>query len=150
MGAQENHYGTTSSQHDNRIEELLKGSEYHTVKHERECILRSFHDSDSEKKTADQHYQPQQQHRNLPKLPPLPKPLAISKDVMKLNLLRTAFDHLSKLDFTSEPDYNLIQKCILDFRRFQPHDVSEEDSRIPPIQWNQLIHQQQHQHNGQA
>ena len=46
---------------------------------------------------------------------PLPEPLAMSKDVHKVNLLRKAFQHLAGLQFHEFPDYELIQSCIKGF-----------------------------------
>jgi hypothetical protein len=49
----------------------------------------------------------------LPQNPP--KPLDMSKDKIKIDLLRRAFRHVANLQFWDQPDYKLIQRCIRGF-----------------------------------
>ena len=63
----------------------------------------------------------------------LPQPLAMADDEKKIDLLRTAFDHLRKLEFWQIPDYDLIRKCLEGFL-----DVQIEDPTVEPINWELL------------
>jgi len=79
---------------DDETEWLLQGDEYHLAK---------YREKERQEKTS-----------NTPSRD-LPQPLALSRDSRKVGLLRTAFDHLSKLNFWDLPDYDLIENCIRGF-----------------------------------
>jgi serine/threonine protein kinase len=61
---------------------------------------------------------------------PLPEPLKMSQDKKKVDLLRTAFQHLAKLQFWEQPDYDLIGRSIRGFL-----ETPDEDPAIQPIDW---------------
>jgi len=105
-----------------RIEELLKGAEYHLSKHRRDVIISAA------KKAGDA----PPSEENLPKLSPT---LAMMSDENKCNALRDIFDHLSKLQFADRPDYDLIEKCL---GQFLDDKSNEKDEYIPPpVHWKQ-------------
>jgi serine/threonine protein kinase len=82
-------------------------------------------------------------------LPPgFPKALDMSKDKVKIQLLRRAFQHVANLHFWDTPDYALIQRCIRGFLDEEgavgePDDIeidwseateSEKKSKFSPTQ----------------
>lgn len=69
------------------------------------------------------------------KIPPLPEPLAMSKDGRKVELLRKAFKHLSRLRFHEMPDYELVRECITGF--LPEKNEKPTDPFIRPIRWVQ-------------
>ena len=98
---------------DDHTEDLLKGDVYHVAvynhreKYGKEVAL-------------------------LPELSKQFKPLEISKDDQKVELLRKAFRHLAALEFYDVPDYDLIQECIRDFLK---GPAPQEDLTIKPVSW---------------
>jgi serine/threonine protein kinase len=98
-----------------QTEKLLMGDEYHVAKYK----------FDMAKKKGDE------------ELPPVPEPLKMSKDPEKIELLRTAFDHVAKLSFSDEPDYAIIQECM---HGFLDSPIDEADS-LPALDW-QLVSSQ--------
>jgi len=112
------------------IEELLKGAEYHKSNHR---LQKAKHDLAS---------RPPSEH----KLPPLAEPLAMSKDVNKIQALTNAFVHLAALDYTDSPDYDLIEQALNQFQQppSSPNSAyygksgnSVVDNDIPCINWQQ-------------
>lgn len=95
---------------EDHIEDLLKGSAHHLGKQ------RNMQDGKT----------------------PVPPPLALSQDEKRVNCLRRAFQHVSKLTFQDKPDYALIEECLRGFlpTLTDPPAVQEEDSQLPPIDWN--------------
>ena len=69
---------------------------------------------------------------------PIPPPLALSCDKRRVNCLRKAFQHVSKLSFHDEPDYRYIDHCLKGFLPSSSDStaVKNEDACIPPIDWN--------------
>jgi len=63
-------------------------------------------------------------------------PLKLSADEHKVQLLRTAYQHVSRLQFHDEPDYDLIETCLRGLTKHYNPDLQEEDDQIPPIDWN--------------
>eukprot|EP00977_Amphora_coffeiformis_P013982 scaffold3821_cov173-Amphora_coffeaeformis.AAC.21 len=61
----------------------------------------------------------------------LPEPLAMSRDVAKVEHLRVAFRHVSSLNFWDTPDYALVQKCI---KGFLDDESTHPDVKM--INWN--------------
>jgi serine/threonine protein kinase len=59
------------------------------------------------------------------RLHPVPEPLALSKDTLKVDALRKAFGHLAALNFLDKPDYALIRQCI--------HTFLDDESTHPPV-----------------
>lgn len=82
------------------IEELLKGGEYY------KCKYRRYR----EKKRVER-----DGPSSVPKFTSLPEPLAMSKDKVKIQALIDAFNHLAGLNYTDEPDYDLIERCLNQF-----------------------------------
>lgn len=68
----------------------------------------------------------------------VPPPLAMSADGRRVEHLRKAFQHVSKLSFQDEPDYAFIQKCLYGFlpSKDDPQNVRDEDAQLPEIDWN--------------
>ena len=100
-----------------QTEQLLKGNEYHVALHEK---TRGDIDAPPPPSNGDQESS-------------LPTPLAMSRDKRKVQLLRTAFDHLGKLSYFDMPDYALLQSCIKGFL----DDLVEEPS-VAFIDWRLL------------
>lgn len=108
------------------VDELLKGHEYHLSKH--------------------------RQRTKGNKLSPLARPLAMSKDNDKVQALTEAFNHLAKLGYPDEPDYDLIKRCLSQFLKSSSSDDKyygnnpsdnndEQDDSIPPLNWQQPTRQ---------
>lgn len=110
-----------------RVEEMLKGVDYHTSTYERQMIERKQKENNNSNKPY-----------NKP-LPPIAPTLEMSKDKTKVNALRKAFNHLAELKYADEPDYNLIKECLKEFSqdKIQPKGVKTEDMALYPINWNQ-------------
>ncbi len=106
---------------DDRIEELLKGVDYHLGKYE---IEKNKHLVDGE-----------QRKEHIMKL----KALAMSKDAKKIEALRDAFNHLAKLEYFDEPDYDHIHSCLMAFGNCEDDspDVKGEDDSLVPLYWKQ-------------
>jgi serine/threonine protein kinase len=107
-----------------RIEELLKGADFHLTKHKRDTTVNKQKEENNNN------------NNNLPRIAPS---LAMARDEIKINALRNAFDHLAQLKYEDEPNYKLIQDCLKEFTRTDSiqEDVQREDSQIPAINWNQ-------------
>ena len=112
-----------------RVEELLKGADYHTSKYEKEMSLKK--QSTTKNKSS---------KNDVPIVPPL----GLSQDQVKINALRNAFNHLAELSFFDEPNYSLIEKCIREFLRDgdESEIVKQENLIIPEINWKQPTSQE--------
>ncbi len=120
-----------------KIEEFLKGAEYHLSKHRRDMILAKA------KKNGDEPPPDSE-------LPPLAPPLAMMHDQNKIDALRKAFNHVSKLEFQDKPDYDFIGRCMDRFLENSPLGAissavdtctsspdNKKDKTIPAINWKQ-------------
>jgi len=132
------------------IDELLKGAEYHLSKYKQDISLT--------KNAAKQQKEgggggggkspPLSSSSSSSQLSTLPTPLAMSKDINKINALRKAFTHISSLQFTDEPDYNLIQSCIKEFVNSSTTSTSTTTTNYNSSEKNKdneqqiIIHQQ--------
>ena len=90
------------------IEWLLYGAEFHNAKYRRDM-----------------------KSQDVNSLPPLPEPLALSKNIHYINCLRKAFRHVASLGFVEMPDYDLIDECLRGFLR----DKVDTDDNVPSIDW---------------
>ena len=95
------------------MELMLYGHEYHIAKYKRDL------------KT-----QQQGGATDIDSLPPLPEPLAISKDEHCLSCLRKAFRHLATLGFVEMPDYHLIGECFQGFLQYK-----DKKEAVSSIDW---------------
>jgi len=113
----------TSKTSSERVEELLKGVDHHLNNFER--IKK-------------------QKQNNIKDMPQIIAPLSMSKDHVKINALRKAFQHLSKLQFADRPDYDLIRDCLREFTvvDHETRGVRTEDNLVPPIDWKQPTQQE--------
>lgn len=92
---------------------LLYGAEYHTARYRRDVKARAGADPAS--------------------LPPLPEPLALSRNDDCIDCLRSAFRHVKGLGFVEMPDYKLIEVCLRQFAREAKTTIREI---VRPINWN--------------
>lgn len=92
--------------------QMLMGEDYHVSKYKRDMAAKT--------KGAE--------------LPELAKPLALSKDEKKVKLLTEAFEHVASLQYSDEPDYELIQRCLHGFLE----DPVEGDPPVDDIKWDTL------------
>ena len=104
-----------------RIEELLKGVDYHLGKYEIE-------------KNKDR-FDEEQMRNNMSKL----KASAMSEDEHKVRALRKAFDHLAQLHYFDEPDYELIKSCLIEFSTSDgaSDDAKVENDNLLSLYWKQ-------------
>ena len=102
---------------------LLMGDDYHVAmyKHKQREANKTAADGTTAATTS-----PMPQH--------VPKPLDMSKDKTKIDLLRRAFQHVANLQFWDRPDYKLIQRCIRGFLD-EEGAVGEEDD--VEIEWKE-------------
>ena len=92
---------------------LLYGAEYHTARYRRDVKARAGVDPAS--------------------LPPLPEPLALSRNDDCIDCLRRAFRHVRSLGFVEMPDYALVEGCLRQFAREAKTTIREI---VRPINWN--------------
>ena len=92
---------------------LLYGVEYHTAKYRRDVKVRAGADPGL--------------------LPPLPEPLALSRNDDCIECLRRAFRHVKSLSYVEMPDYGLIEGLLRQFAREAKTTIREI---VRPINWN--------------
>lgn len=93
--------------------QMLMGEDYHVSKFKREMAAK--------KEGAE--------------LPNLAVPLALSKDEKKVKLLTEAFKHVASLNYSDEPDYELLQRCL---HGFLEEPVVSGDPPVEDIAWDTL------------
>uniref|UniRef100_A0A7S1GKX9 Protein kinase domain-containing protein n=1 Tax=Cyclophora tenuis TaxID=216820 RepID=A0A7S1GKX9_CYCTE len=92
-----------------QTERMLMGETYHIAKYKRDMM-------EKEGKSE---------------LPHVPLPLAISKDVKKIDLLRKAFSHLASLQFADKPNYELLRDSLHGFLELP---LPSDD--VPLMEWH--------------
>lgn len=119
-----NNRGDKKKVTNDHVEELLKGSEYHFSKYDRDMMSRKNEDKNM---------------YNVKPLPTIASPLTMHQDEIKINALRNAFDHLAQLNYYDEPNYDLIRKCLKEFLKVDSvsESVKQENDIIPSINWKQ-------------
>mmetsp|Transcript_4909 Transcript_4909/g.7199 ORF Transcript_4909/g.7199 Transcript_4909/m.7199 type:complete len:788 (+) Transcript_4909:22-2385(+) len=125
-----------------RVEEFLKGSEYHLSKYKRDVAL---HKANKQQGDSNENSSSVGTIEEAD-LPPLPAALDMMHDKRKIKALRDAFDHLATLEFADRPNYDLIGKCLDCFltdedNNIQNRGISTEKGligqNIPSIHWKQ-------------
>jgi len=102
---------------EDRVDELLKGADYHNANYKKR----------SSTPVADASM--------------LPEPLSMYRDGKKVGALRRVFQHLSTLSFFDEPDYDLIKGCLHSFlddsRSYHRSSTRQEDDLVSDLSWDQ-------------